>query len=114
MNGRVVIGIAAALVSANAVLALVRWQMHKPAPEPTGTKGVGGWLPRADFIAFVDPDLPDAPYLGSARFEDVLRAMRMPTLGLYPERYDCSGFPSAARLARWGDAMKVGTERRRE
>ncbi|MBZ4333388.1 DUF1444 family protein [Corallococcus sp. AS-1-12] len=62
-------------------------------------------LPRADVILFVDAALgPDAPPVASVRWDLVVRdagTLLMPELGVYPERYRVTGFPSKEQLQRW-------------
>ncbi|RKH64388.1 DUF1444 family protein [Corallococcus aberystwythensis] len=62
-------------------------------------------LPRADVILFVDAALgPDAPPVASVRWDLVVRdagTLLMPELGMYPERYRVTGFPSKEQLQRW-------------
>ncbi|MGZ3457292.1 MAG: hypothetical protein ACXU86_02185 [Archangium sp.] len=68
-------------------------------------KGVDTLLPRAEVIFFMDPALGEkAAPVGIARWEDVAKAsgeLLVPMEGLYPERYQVKGFPSAEQLARW-------------
>ncbi|NRD47444.1 hypothetical protein [Corallococcus exiguus] len=62
-------------------------------------------LPRADVIIFIDATLgPDAPPVASVRWDLVVRdagTLLMPELGMYPERYRVTGFPSKEQLQRW-------------
>ncbi|RKG55479.1 hypothetical protein D7X30_26985 [Corallococcus sp. AB011P] len=62
-------------------------------------------LPRADVIVFMDAALgPDAPPAATVRWDLVVRdagTLLMPELGVYPERYRVTGFPSKEQLQRW-------------
>ncbi|MFP2930125.1 hypothetical protein ACLESO_33995 [Pyxidicoccus sp. 3LG] len=67
--------------------------------------GIDALLPRADVVLFMDGELgPRAPPVAVVRWDLVVRdagLLLMPELGLYPERYRVTGFPSKEQLQRW-------------
>ncbi|MCP3136330.1 hypothetical protein [Pyxidicoccus xibeiensis] len=67
--------------------------------------GIDTLLPRADILLFMDEKLgPKAPPVAVVRWDLVVRdagLLLMPELGLYPERYRVTGFPSKEQLERW-------------